>query len=254
MKVSEKVLNILNAAEVDNGILRVKEQLDRKDYLEVNKVLEAMGGKWSRKDKGHTFSENVEDLLDAMFATGEVTDKKKEFQFYETPKELVKRMIDLAELKKGMFVLEPSAGKGAILNGLFEWEKEIGIMESLNVTANDIQKDFYEVWYEDVECACNFDFLEYDDSDIQEYDRVIMNPPFTKRQDIAHVNHAWKLLKSGGRLVAVMSAGVKFREDKLTKEFRELVEKHGRFEEVPEGTFKTSGTMVNTVLCILDKE
>lgn len=82
-----------------------------------------------------------------------------------------------------------------------------------------------------------------------QYDRVIMNPPFEKQADIKHVLHAHKFLKPGGRLVSVMAASVLFRTNRLTVEFREFIQaKGGWIQELPEGSFKTSGTMVNTVI------
>ena len=86
------------------------------------------------------------------------------------------------------------------------------------------------------------------------FDRVVMNPPFNKaRADIHHVLHAFKFLKKGGRLVAIMPSGVRFRDDKLTNEFRDLVLSCGTIEDLPEQSFKESGTLVNTVLVILNK-
>jgi len=55
--VPQDVLAILSAADVDDTLLTMNSgQLDRKMYLAVNKVLEMMGGKWNRKQKGHVFS------------------------------------------------------------------------------------------------------------------------------------------------------------------------------------------------------
>jgi 16S rRNA G1207 methylase RsmC len=77
------------------------------------------------------------------------------------------------------------------------------------------------------------------------FDRIVMNPPFADRQDIRHVRHALGFLKPGGRLVAIMSAGVTFREDRLSREFQALVdERGGVIEELPRDPFKVSGTAV----------
>jgi 16S rRNA G1207 methylase RsmC len=82
-----------------------------------------------------------------------------------------------------------------------------------------------------------------------------MNPPFSKGQDIQHVTHALGFLKPGGRLVAIMGAGVTFRQDKRATEFRELVQAMGgTIARLPEGSFKSSGTMVNTVIVVIDKQ
>ena len=96
------------------------------------------------------------------------------------------------------------------------------------------------------------DFMKLETS--QTFDRVCMNPPFEKRQDVKHVLKAFSMLKPGGKLVSIMSAGVTFREDKMGKEFRDFVKSHnGRIIDLPEGSFKESGTGVNTVIVVMDK-
>ncbi len=81
------------------------------------------------------------------------------------------------------------------------------------------------------------------------YDRVIMNPPFADKADIAHIRHALGFLRPGGILVSVMSAGVQFREDRTTAAFRELVTSSGgEITALPDGSFAESGTDVRTVL------
>jgi hypothetical protein len=76
-----------------------------------------------------------------------------------------------------------------------------------------------------------------------------MNPPFAGQADIEHVTHALNFLKPGGKLVAIMSAGVTFRQDRKAADFRALIwGMGGTIEELPEDAFKQSGTSVRTVL------
>lgn len=86
-----------------------------------------------------------------------------------------------------------------------------------------------------------------DPSDL--YDTVVMNPPFDRERDIDHVTHALSFLKTGGHLVAIMSAGTEFRETRKAIAFRELMESMGaQWKELPPGSFAESGTYVNTVM------
>lgn len=63
-----------------------------------------------------------------------------------------------------------------------------------------------------------------------------------------------KFLRPRGRLVAIMAAGVLFRQTKAFVAFRAMVENNGgTIERLPEGAFKESGTMVNTVIVTMDK-
>jgi predicted RNA methylase len=100
-----------------------------------------------------------------------------------------------------------------------------------------------------VRCA---DFLEVQPTPLLAYDRVLMNPPFGGQADIRHVTHALGFVKPAGLVVAVMSAGVEFRQDKTTAEFRKLVSDHGgRIERLPEDAFKPSGISVRTVMAVI---
>lgn len=81
-----------------------------------------------------------------------------------------------------------------------------------------------------------------------------MNPPFENLQDIDHVMHSFKFLKEGGRLVSVMSASPFFRSDKKCVAFRAWLDMLGaEVEDLPEQSFKASGTNVNTKLVAIQK-
>lgn len=79
------------------------------------------------------------------------------------------------------------------------------------------------------------------------YDRIVMNPPFSKGRDIQHVQHAYSLLKPGGRLVAVMSEGAFFQSNKAAENFRAWLDGLGATSErLPEGSFMDPALPVNT--------
>ena len=88
------------------------------------------------------------------------------------------------------------------------------------------------------------------------YDRIIMNPPFSKGQEARHVAHAYRFLKPGGRLVAVTSSMAGERSNKVDKQFREWLDAIGADETpLPEGAFKEAinSTNVNTKTIVIDK-
>jgi hypothetical protein len=84
------------------------------------------------------------------------------------------------------------------------------------------------------------------------YDRVLMNPPFEKGQDLAHVMRACLWLQPGGRLVSVMAASVTFNSCRAHREFRDFVaELDGTIEPLPDDAFAAAGTGVRTVVVTL---
>lgn len=168
------------------------------------------------------------------------------YEFFPTPAPVVEQMITAAGLQPGMTVLEPSAGAGAIAGPV----QALGCHVDCVELSQDLARILDEGCYRQVIRA---DFLEYGPRDnpagAEFYDRVMLNPPFRGQADVDHVVHALKFVKRGGLLVAVMSGGVEFRENRSTARFRELIAKQGgTIERLPDGSFKQSGADVRTVL------
>ncbi len=246
VKITEEVKAILDQGRVEDSMYFLPNiQLSREQYVDVNKILELLGGKWNRSKKAHIFesAEKAQELLTAK-EQGEVLDKKKTYQFFETPSEVAEQMVDIADIKTGMAVLEPSAGHGAILEKL---PKDI-VLHVIEVDEEKC-KVLKEKGYAQTKCG---DFLSFA-PDFAWIDRIVMNPPFTKGQDAEHILHAFSLLSDIGRLVSVASASVEFNSQKKYKKLRDIIEKHGEIIKLENNSFKESGTNVNTVLVILNK-
>lgn len=149
-----------------------------------------------------------------------------------------------ANLKEGMKILEPSAGQGHILDALkVKGYDDIVCCELYYENQEILKEKGYEI-----ACSDFFGFDEY-----STFDRIVMNPPFNLKADIDHVNHAYKMLKEGGKLVSIMAMGTKYRDDNKTKQLRELIESNGYFLDLPESSFHSTGTNVGTVIAILEK-
>lgn len=171
--------------------------------------------------------------------------------FFPTPDEVIDKMFDYADLKDSHFVLEPSAGIGSIIDRIIEHGFKC------QIDAVEQQISLYEILClkgYTASCADIIEDVELERS--EQFDRIIMNPPFEKGQDIDHVLHCYKnFLKEGGKLVSVMSAGVLSNSTKKYKDFREFVAQHGgEFIQLGQA-FKTAfnSTGVSTIILILDK-
>lgn len=237
MKISNDVANVLANSKVDECKLYLPEgNLERKLYLAVNKVLIAIKGKWNRSAKAHIFPECPEGLIDNILLTGEYTDQKKEYQFFETPVELAEKLVKMADIKDGEVILEPSAGKGRIA-GLI---KNCKCIELNSENRKYLTDNGFNVIGENF--LSNFSI---------KCDVIIANPPFSKQQDIDHVN---KMLDIAERkVVSVMSAAVKWRDNKKSVDFRQRIKSlGGSFQDLPSGSFKESGTNVNTCIVCVD--
>ena len=171
-------------------------------------------------------------------------------ELFPTPPDLAARMVAMAGVgpgtATGMRVLEPSAGTGNIVREIVKAGADV-----LAVEVNWTLAEALRAQYPEQE-VCAVDFLELDDlGGIRRFDAVVMNPPFS--QEIEHVRRAWELLRAGGVLVSIMSAGIRFRSDKKTTAFRAFVEGCGEIADLPDDSFKASGTSVRTVLVTMRK-
>jgi predicted RNA methylase len=240
-QISQDVLQVLDAATIDGALLTLNGTLDRKLYVETNKVIEAAGGKWSKKAKAHVFDGDANEFIEPIILTGEYRLTKQDFGQFDTPADLAHDVVALADIKPGMVVLEPSAGLGRL----------VSVAERVGgkVICYEVDEKRASALADFTVHVC--DFLSV--APEQQFDRVVMNPPFARQDDIRHVLHAFKFLRSGGRLVAIMSAGVLFRSNKAAVEFREFVSAHrGSMTALPEGSFKESGTSVNTCVVVME--
>jgi len=147
--------------------------------------------------------------------------------FFPTPATVGKRMVESAEIEEGMKVLEPSAGKGDLADVI---KQETGIAPDTVETSSSLGDILALKGYQPVAR----DFMEFEGK----YDRIVMNPPYEKGQDIEHVRHAYDLLEPGGRVVALMSEGSFTRSDKKATQFREWLEEvDGTSERLPAKSF-----------------
>lgn len=245
MKIQPDILTILSESTTDGELLHLPGQLDRKTYAAVAKVIDAAGGKWITKRKAHVFAGlDAGERLEQILLTGEVTVPRDDFEFFPTPNNVVAKMIAEADIRDGMSVLEPSAGDGRLVRAA---------ATGAVVTAVELNPNMISILCDPgmAQRVIAGDFLSITEtSSLGKFDRVIMNPPFGRQRDIDHVTHALKFLKPGGRLVAVMAAGVMFRTNAKTLRFRELIEAEAdcSITPLPPESFKSSGTSVNTCL------
>lgn len=155
----------------------------------------------------------------------------KDLQFYRTPKPVVDRVIESVYLPNGAVVLEPSCGDGAILDGLRKAGYKCSGIEYHAGRALVARAKGHSV------LVANF----LDTAPDPVYDAVIMNPPFYGKHYLKHIEHAMKFIKPGGVLVSILPASAWY-EHKLIK---------GQWHDLPIGSFRESGTNVNTGFVII---
>lgn len=167
--------------------------------------------------------------------------------YFPTPDKLIDLMLDYAGLTEYSRVLEPSAGNGAICDRVSAELSEDGILHCFEVNSS-----LRAILEAKGHTLLGGDFIDHEP--VPEYDRVLMNPPFENLQDCDHVQHAFKFLADGGRLISIMSPSFAFNSSKKAQAFREWIDSLGaEVHDIESGAFKESGTMIASKLVIIDK-
>jgi predicted RNA methylase len=254
LTISPEVLDVLQRSTIVDKLLVLPGQLERPLYEKVNLVLLNAGGCWSKKQKGHLFASDPTAILGLTLETGQIDNlvddakaEKKAFQAFYTPADFARHVVELADPRAGHFVLEPSCGEGALVRAILECGADWA-----GLTAVELNPKAIAVTRDLIAACDDVNLIEGDFLKIPlrkgDFDRIVMNPPFTRDQDIAHVAHALTLLAPGGVLVAIMSPNT------ARAAFTDLIFGHDfEIEEVPAGTFKESGTNIATIILIIRK-
>lgn len=171
--------------------------------------------------------------------------------YFPTPApviEIMLRRARLSRLSKGMRILEPEAGSGHIADAIHAAypELELEVIEPVLRLRKILQLKGYKL--------VGDDFLQVSTAELGTYNRIIMNPPFERQQDLDHIRKAYSLLAPSGALISVLSPSFEFRNDRKSTEFRAWLQSlNAQWEELPDGSFKASGTGVSTRLLVIER-
>ncbi len=236
--ITEDIKEVLLKSRVEKDKVFLPAGLDRKVYMAVNLHLENSGGKWNKGLKCHVFAKGTEKLQEGISA-GKTINEQQEYQSFFTPSSLAARLVEIGKVN-GKDVLEPSAGVGNLVKEcLAQGARFVSCIELNREYADELaslptDKGLYSI-------RAGVDFLET--PLVFKYDRVCMNPPFTKNQWLKHLFYAFEFLKPGGKLVAILPDS---RQNSKLIEF--LGNKNYTIHEVEKGSFKETGTMVNVMI------
>lgn len=189
------------------------------------------------------------------------TKSQEGHDYFATPEPIGYKMVQWLQSKPGQSLLEPSAGDGAIArwmpdntyNTVVEPSRDLTPKLMRNVAGAKVVESTFE----------NFDLHN-------KFDGIAMNPPFGKGKDrggklaMEHVAKAYKHLKDGGRLIAIIPDGPACQErfDKWFYGDPEAKRKEDRGIadgvlmadiHLPSVTFEREGTNVNTRMVVIDK-
>lgn len=233
LTLSDAALDVLERAAITASSVTLPDgRLDRQLYVEIDKVLKHAGGKWHRGKRSHLFTDDPRQTLVTVLESGLSVDEKKLFQVFYTPAAIARRMVELADVK-ARWVLEPSAGAGAIADACkAAGAADIQCVEIRPAACDVLRAKGYRVYERD--------FFDFECSTIS---RVVMNPPFTRGQDVKHIRHALKFTP----VERLVSLRLGHDGAKGLEEFNPTI------YPLPAGAFHESGTDVPTSIIVIDK-
>lgn len=225
--------------------------LTDKEYDALKPIIEHMGGHWRERYSCFVFKKDadiegkIEHYLKYDVTISERYKYQEETQFYPTPLVLAQRVVQLANIKKGQSVLEPSAGTGNLLDCI-NVPCQIFAIEPLMENSDILRYKGYNHTVSTFEgCYENLPM----------FNRVVMNPPFSGQRDIKHVMMAYKKLKRHGVLVAIISENALYYKTDVSEKFRKFLKRHNAYKEVVQSnSFEESGTSIETVIIKLVKK
>jgi Domain of unknown function (DUF4942)/Methyltransferase small domain len=177
----------------------------------------------------------------------------KDLQFYWTPPAVVNAALEYADVwsdqqysgkRPELRILEPSCGDGRIMDEIrVRGYRVLGIEFDAGRAAECKAKGHSVV---------RSNFLEQ--RAVEEFDRVVMNPPFYGKHYAKHVRHAFKFLKPGGTLVAILPATARYDHNELN----DLIPmtrwcNESPWKDLPVASFAEAGTNVPTTMLRLHK-
>jgi hypothetical protein len=142
-------------------------------------------------------------------------------EFFPTPLSIIERMTE-GENIEGKTILEPSAGKGDIVDFLLN--------AGADVLACENNKDLQKI----IQTKCKLlaeDFLTVTSDQISHIDFIIMNPPFSS--GVEHILHAYSIAPNGCKIIALCNASnLENLYTNNRKELKKLIEFYGTSHEL----------------------
>lgn len=142
--------------------------------------------------------------------------------FYPTPPEVIEQMM-LGYDVTGKVCLEPSAGKGNII----DWLKSNGAKD---VIACEKNSDLRTI----AASKCNViadDFMTVRPEQVSHIDYIVMNPPFSA--DEHHIVHAWNIAPAGCTIISLCNwSTVKWPDNQKQHELKHIINDFGSKQNI----------------------
>lgn len=196
------VIDMISEMEFKHGSYTMSSVNKSEDQIEqAIRVLESIGATVTiSRDKYYIWVEfdyPATEVINQIMFSG-VIPEKVSHQFYRSTGRVAEVAAERLQVLHGHKCCEPSAGLGDLAQYL-PMESSVCV-EISRVRAKVLQAKGFATVQED--------FLAWAPKQTDRYDRVLMNPPFSKGRALRHLIAAAGLLEADGRLVAILPASM----------------------------------------------
>lgn len=113
-------------------------------------------------------------------------------------------------------VLEPSAGKGDLVNGILK------VYPKIDIECVELNKELREILLKNGYKVVGTDFLTFNTE--KKYDAIIACPTYKNNIDIEHIMHMYDLLKNDGVLISLTHPLWTVKNSENQRKFRKWLE------------------------------
>lgn len=167
--------------------------------------------------------------------------------FYPTPAKLISKMLEGIELYPLNNILEPSAGKGDIVDYIDRKVKS-NRYNKVDIDTIEIEPELKLILKGKGYKVVHDDFLSYDS--YKRYDLVVMNPPFDEGGK--HLLKALELQQDGGRVICLLNAEtLKNPHSNIRKDLVRKLEEYDAEVEFIENAFADAERKTNVEIALV---
>ena len=131
-----------------------------------------------------------------------------------TPDDLASHVVELSGITRESKVLEPEAGIGSLADAIKKKTDQVDCIERMYSFREILQLKKYRLISDDL--------METQAQPV--YDAVIMNPPFS--DECGHIRKAFEFVRPGGKLLAICSNRITWKQQKEYEQFRDWLSQH----------------------------
>jgi hypothetical protein len=217
----------LASVQINNNQITFPDRIEAPIFTKMKTMFAAITGTWLGK-KAQAFGFDFDpSCIVAQYLSDGSWPKKNPFSLYPTPAIVTDYACKFTYADANRFagydhvirILEPSAGRGDLIDAVIEGFKRLGIR--YEVICVELDPVNIAILTGKGYTVIAGDFLSL--SSLGEFDLVIMNPPFEGNNYTHHIRHAQGFLKKNGKLVAIAPTSIFKSPHKATVALRQEV-------------------------------